>query len=69
MHGEVRGRPVGGGLHAVVAVAYDDKLKAIRMRDSRGVDFGDDGHWWMPYDVIRQPWLVTEAWTVTAITF
>ena len=69
VHGDIHGRPVGAGLHAVVTVLYDDDRKAVKMRDSRGPGFADNGHWWMPYSLIRSPWFIEEAWTLTTITY
>lgn len=69
VHGGVRGRPVGGGLHAVVACGYDDDRNAVHVRDSRGTAFAERGEWWLPYEVIESPWLIEEAWTIDAITY
>ena len=50
--------------HAIVAVGYDDKIKikntkcnketigALLIRNSWGVDWGDNGYGWLPYDYV-----------------
>jgi C1A family cysteine protease len=40
---------LGGDLHCVVIVGYDDTRKAFRIRNSWGDDWGDHGHCWLPY--------------------
>lgn len=49
-------RPYGG--HAVVAVGYDDtrvigdSVGALKIRNSWGTDWGQDGYGWLPYDYV-----------------
>ena len=62
---------VTGG-HAVIAVGYDDNYKnastsdkgAIRIRNSWGTGWGDNGYGWLPYDYIKQR-LANDFWTLT----
>lgn len=41
------------GFHAVLAIGYDDSKKALLVRNSWGEDWGDDGHFWFPYSIIK----------------
>ncbi len=38
-----------GGGHALVAVGYDDKKLAFKVRNSWGDTWGDHGYFWLPY--------------------
>lgn len=44
----MKGETIQGG-HAVVAVGYDDEKQAFLVRNSWGDDWGQGGHFWMPY--------------------
>jgi C1A family cysteine protease len=57
------------GGHAVLAVGYDDHHRcpnagegALRIRNSWGTDWGDDGYGWLPYQYVRER-LATDFWT------
>jgi C1A family cysteine protease len=64
---------VGG--HAVVAVGYDDKKKipvtgtdkfttgAMRIRNSWGEDWGEDGYGWLPYEYLISG-LAKDFWSI-----
>merc|ERR1719229_1260532 len=52
------------GGHAVMAVGYDDKKKHFIIRNSWGVEWGDRGYFYMPYDYISHQMLVLDLWTV-----
>jgi len=54
-------RPVGG--HAVCAVGFDDKKKALKVRNSWGADWGIKGYFWLPYAFIENG-LADDAWTI-----
>jgi C1A family cysteine protease len=57
---------VGG--HAVLAVGYDDKKKAILVRNSWGASWGLKGYFWMPYAYISDPKLASDFWTIRGVT-
>lgn len=59
MHSET---PVGG--HAVLLVGYDDELKVWIVRNSWGVEWGDKGYFYMPYEYLLDPDLAADFWTV-----
>jgi hypothetical protein len=48
---QVTEKTAGG--HAMVAVGYDDRRRAIRVQNSWGTDFADGGFFWMSYDAFR----------------
>jgi C1A family cysteine protease len=66
-------KPVGG--HAIVCVGYDDSMKivntassqettgALKIRNSWGTDWGEDGYGWLPYDYVLKG-LATDWWTL-----
>lgn len=56
--------PVEGG-HAVCAVGYDDSKSVFIVRNSWGPDWGDSGHFYMPYDYITDPRLCYDFWTAS----
>ncbi|MFP5287817.1 MAG: peptidase c1a, papain [Thermoanaerobaculia bacterium] len=63
------GDPARDG-HAVIVLGYDDDREggAFLIKDSRGSNFGDAGHWWLPYRLAATR-LVAEGWAVTRITY
>ncbi len=60
--------PVQGG-HAVIAIGYDDNRKigkekgAIRIRNSWGTDWGENGYGWIPYAYIESG-LAVDFWSL-----
>ena len=50
--------------HAVVAVGYDDKKKTVKVLNSWGVHWGDNGYFYMPYDFITDPTLCFDFWKI-----
>jgi C1A family cysteine protease len=57
---------VGG--HAVMAAGYDDKKKAILVRNSWGTEWGIKGYFWMPYAYISSSKLCSDFWTIRGVT-
>jgi C1A family cysteine protease len=49
------------GGHAVLAVGYDDEKGYVMVRNSWGEDWGDQGYFYMPYEVFNK--LVMDMWT------
>jgi C1A family cysteine protease len=49
------------GGHAVLAVGYDDSKGWVIVRNSWGETWGDQGNFYMPYDVFNK--LVMDMWT------
>ena len=41
------------GSHAMVVVGYNNKLKALKVLNSWGKTFGDDGYTWISYSIIN----------------
>jgi len=52
------------GGHAVLAVGYDDDKQAVRVRNSWGKDWGEDGNFWLPYAYLTHPDLASDLWVV-----
>ena len=49
--------------HAVTVVGYDDERRALKIINSWGTEWGDDGFFWMDYRASRQ--LIAEAYVTT----
>lgn len=54
-------RLVGG--HAVLAVGYDPKRNSVKIRNSWGSSWGDNGYGWLPYEYFENE-LAVDLWTV-----
>lgn len=52
------------GGHAVMAVGYNDTTKQVRVRNSWGKTWGDNGYFYMPYEYISNFDLASDFWTV-----
>lgn len=59
-------QPLGG--HAVVIVGYDSDKKLFKIRNSWGSTWGDNGHFYIPYDYILNQDLASDFWLLTQIT-
>ena len=53
------------GLHAVMAVGYNDTERRIIVANSWGPGWGDNGYFHMPYDFITNPELCCDFWKIT----
>jgi|GEM_PF-6049753 len=49
--------------HAVTIVGYDDERRALKIINSWGTNWGDDGYFWMDYRATRD--LIAEAYVTT----
>lgn len=56
-------REVAKDYHAVTIVGYDDANQALKIFNSWGTEWGDDGYVWMDYDTARE--IVREAYVTT----
>lgn len=56
---------IGG--HAVLAVGYDEEKKVLIMRNSWGVEWGDKGYFYLPYEYITTPNLAADFWTIRLV--
>ena len=54
------------GGHAVMAVGYDNKRKAILIRNSWGTKWGIKGYGWLPYEYVEDRNLSDDFWTIKA---
>jgi len=63
-----QGESLLGG-HAVLAVGYDNPGKRIIVRNSWGADWGDGGHFTMPYDYFDPArGLADDFWTIRKVS-
>jgi C1A family cysteine protease len=56
---------IGG--HAVMAVGYDDDQQVFIVRNSWGPNWGDGGHFYMPYAYFLDENLSDDFWTIRAV--
>ena len=55
------------GGHAIMAVGYDDDKKVFIIRNSWGVEWGDKGYFYMPYEFILNKDLCSDFWVIQRI--
>jgi C1A family cysteine protease len=55
-------RTIGG--HAMCCVGYDDHKQAFIVRNSWGIDWGDHGYCYIPYDYLTNTNLASDFWTL-----
>ncbi len=55
------------GLHAVLAVGYDDKARRFIVRNSYGTDWGMNGYFSLPYAYLLDPELAHDFWTIRLV--
>lgn len=56
------------GGHAVMGVGYDDSKNAFVIRNSWGPEWGKDGYFLMPYELISNPIMAFDFWTIRDVT-
>lgn len=55
---------VEGG-HCISIFGYDDTKKLFKCRNSWGTQWGDNGHFYLPYDYLASNDLANDAWVCT----
>lgn len=59
--------------HVVLAIGYDDELQAIKVFNSYGRDWGDDGYAWIVYDlwpdIIKVAYVTEDELTTPLLSF
>lgn len=55
-------RTVGG--HCMVIVGHDNAKQLYKVRNSWGVAWGRDGHFWIPYDYIHSQKICGDFWVI-----
>jgi C1A family cysteine protease len=55
------------GLHAVIAVGYDDAEQRLLVRNSWGPDWGQQGCFTLPYAYVMEPKLARDFWTIRLV--
>ena len=51
------------GGHAITIIGFNDKKKALEVRNSWGDSFGDSGHFWMPYDIFNKQGMISDFYS------
>jgi C1A family cysteine protease len=55
------------GGHAVLCVGYNDNNNRFIIRNSWGAKWGDNGHFYMPYEYVTNPELAADFWTIRQV--
>jgi C1A family cysteine protease len=55
------------GGHAVVIVGYDNILRRFKVRNSWGLNWGQQGYVWMPYSFVGNPIFCNDFWTIKSV--
>jgi len=55
------------GGHAVMACGYDDSINCFIVRNSWGIEWGDEGYFYLPYEFITNPNLSDDFWTLKLV--
>lgn len=61
----VKERILGG--HAVLLVGYDKTRQVYIARNSWGTSWGDRGYFYMPFQVIQNPYMSSDFWTIKTV--
>jgi C1A family cysteine protease len=56
---------VGG--HAVLGIGYDRAARLFQVRNSWAANWGDKGHFWMPFEYLTNNNLSDDFWVVTSV--
>jgi C1A family cysteine protease len=56
------------GGHAVLLVGYDKARQVYIVRNSWGSNWGDHGYFYMPFQVIQNPNMSSDFWTIRSVT-
>lgn len=56
------------GGHAMCIVGFDDNIKCFVVRNSWGVEYGDKGYCYIPYDYVLNDKQAGDFWTVKKVT-
>ena len=54
-----------GSFHAMVAVGFNEDLRAIKLMNSWGTNWSDEGFIWVDYDVFSE--IIVEAYTISGL--
>jgi C1A family cysteine protease len=52
------------GGHAICCCGYDDAKKLFLLHNSWGVDVGDQGYYYLPYEYMTNPGMSDDFWTI-----
>jgi C1A family cysteine protease len=55
------------GGHAVICIGYNDKKGVWIMRNSWGTEWGDKGHFYLPYNYLLSTKLAGDMWTIRKV--
>lgn len=55
------------GGHAVMAVGYDDAEQCLIVMNSWGLEWGDKGYFYLPYEYVRNQDLSADFWTIRLV--
>jgi C1A family cysteine protease len=56
------------GCHTICLIGYDDDHQAFIARNSWGLEWGKDGHCYLPYGYISNQHLASDPWIITAMS-
>jgi len=55
------------GGHATLIISYNDETRYYGVRNSWGVEFGQQGYFYLPYDYVHNPRLAADFWVVCSV--